>query len=52
MIFNVFNGEYPFDKQLGEVQADDELQALQKALEKFSTPKDRHVVVEPKVTVQ
>lgn len=52
MIFNVFNGEYPFDKELGTVEAEDEVQALQKALEKYSTPEDRHVVVEPKVTVQ
>lgn len=47
MLFNVFNGEYPFNKQLGQVTAADEIQALKKALAQYATPQDRHVVVEP-----
>lgn len=40
--YTVFSGEYPFDNYLGVVEAEDELQALEKALNKFGN----HCVVE------
>ena len=44
MKFNVFNGEYPFDKHLGTVEAPDAETAHAKALELFGKVDHRCVV--------
>ena len=47
MKFNVFNGEYPFDTKLGEVDANTPENALAAAITKFRTVDHPHPVVEP-----
>jgi hypothetical protein len=36
IMYNVFNGEYPFDIHIATVEAEDEIAALKKALQLFS----------------
>jgi hypothetical protein len=46
MKFNVFNGEYPFDQLLGQVEAETDEEALALAVKQYGK-QHPHPVVEP-----